>query len=87
MKLMGFSWLLDPLRWTPQAFSMRRRLLGLSLLAVLGGYALLIGATALLASQERREQHRATVAGVREVLLSRRPVQGTLDEISTPSPG
>ncbi|MEA5442385.1 HAMP domain-containing sensor histidine kinase [Cyanobium gracile] len=61
---------------------MRRRLLGLSLLAVLGGYALLIGATALLASQERRDQHRVTAASVRRVLLSRRPVPRTLDEIS-----
>jgi signal transduction histidine kinase len=61
---------------------MRRRLLGLSLLAVLGGYGLLIAATALLASQERRDQHRATAASVRQVLLSRRPVPGTLDEIS-----
>jgi len=61
---------------------MRRRLLGLSLLAVLGGYALLIGATALLASQERRDQHRATAASVRQVLLSRRPAPRRLDEIS-----
>ena len=36
---------------SPKPFSIRQRLLGLSLLAVLGGYALLIGATALLASQ------------------------------------
>jgi len=61
---------------------MRRRLLGLSLLAVLGGYALLIGATALLARQDRRDQHRATAASVRQVLLSRRPVPRTLNEIS-----
>ncbi len=61
---------------------MRRRLLGLSLLAVLGGYALLIGATALLASQERRNQHRVTAASVRQVLLGRRPVPQSLDAIS-----
>ncbi len=61
---------------------MRRRLLGLSLLAVLGGYALLIGATALLASQERRSQHRATAASVRQVLLARRPVPQSLAAIS-----
>lgn len=66
----------------PRSFSMRRRLLGLSLLAVLGGYALLIVATALLASQERRSQHRATAASVRQVLLSRRPIPQTLDAIS-----
>ena len=79
---MDFSWLLGPFRPASRAFSIRRRLLGLSLLAVLGGYALLICATALLARQERRDQHRATVASVRQVLLSRRPVPRTLDEIS-----
>ncbi len=72
------GWLQRP----PRAFSIRRRLLGLSLLAVLGGYALLIGATALLASQERRSQHRATAASVRQVLLSRRPRPQSLDAIS-----
>ncbi len=61
---------------------MRRRLLGLSLLAVLGGYALLIVATALLASQERRSQHRATAAKVSQVLFARRPVPQTLYAIS-----
>ncbi len=71
-----------PFRRPPKPFSMRRRLLGLSLLAVLGGYTLLIVATALLASQERRDQHRATVASVRQLLLSRRPLPTTLDEIS-----
>lgn len=82
MKLSAFSRKLGRLGSPPSGFSMRRRLLGLSLLAVLGGYALLIGATALLASQERRDQHRATAASVRQVLLSRRPVPRTLDEIS-----
>ncbi len=61
---------------------MRRRLLGLSLLAVLGGYALLIVATALLASQERRTHHLATAASVRQVLLSHRPRPQNLDNIS-----
>jgi signal transduction histidine kinase len=61
---------------------MRRSLLGLSLLAVLGGYALLIAATAMLASQERRDQHRATAATVRQVLLLRSPVPQNLDAIS-----
>ena len=82
MKLSVFS--RTPARPHPPdgAFSIRRRLLGLSLLAVLGGYALLIGATALLASQERRIQHRATAASVRQVLLGRRPVPQSLDAIS-----
>lgn len=71
-----------PFQRSPRAFSIRRRLLGLSLLAVLGGYALLIGATALLASKERRNQHRATAATVRQVLLARRPVTQSLDAIS-----
>ncbi len=82
MKLSVFSRGVGLPRPAAGAFSMRRRLLGLSLLAVLGGYALLIGATALLASQERRDQHRVTAASVRRVLLSRRPVPSTLDEIS-----
>ena len=82
MKLMDFSRLLGPFRRHSEAFSIRRRLLGLSLLAVLGGYALLIGATALLASQERGDQHLSTAASVRQVLLSRRPAPHTLDEIS-----
>lgn len=82
MKLMGFSRLPGPFRRPPKPFSMRRRLLGLSLLAVLGGYTLLIVATALLARQERRDQHRATAASVRQVLLSRRPAPTTLDQIS-----
>ncbi|MCT0207773.1 sensor histidine kinase KdpD [Synechococcus sp. CS-1332] len=74
---------MGPLRPASQAFSIRRRLLGLSLLAVLGGYALLIVATALLASQERRSQHRATAASVRRVLLARKPVPHTFEAIST----
>jgi hypothetical protein len=65
MELMAFSRLPGAFRRPSGAFSIRRRLLGLSLLAVLGGYALLIAATALLASQERRDQHRATAASVR----------------------
>ncbi len=82
MKLTVFSRTLDRSRPLAAGGSIRRRLLGLSLLAVLGGYALLIGATALLGSQERRDQHRATAASVRQVLLSRRPVPRTLDDIS-----
>jgi two-component system, OmpR family, sensor kinase len=82
MKRLAFSRVMGRLQRPQRAFSMRRRLLGLSLLAVLGGYALLIVATALLASQERRSQHRATAASVRQVLLSRRPIPQTLDAIS-----
>jgi two-component system, OmpR family, sensor kinase len=82
MKLTVFSRAPGPQRWPAGAFSIRRRLLGLSLLAVLGGYALLIGATALLASQERRNQHLATAASVRQLLLGRRPVPQSLDAIS-----
>ncbi|WP_254963753.1 MULTISPECIES: sensor histidine kinase KdpD [unclassified Cyanobium] len=82
MKLTGFSLVLGSFRWPSQAFSIRRRLLGLSLLAVLGGYALLIVATALLASQERRSQHRATAASVRRVLFERQPVPKSLEAIS-----
>ncbi len=67
----------------PQPFSIRRRLLGLSLLAVLGGYALLIVATALLASQERRSQHRANSASMRQVLFARHPPPKSLEAIST----
>ncbi|MCP9833839.1 HAMP domain-containing histidine kinase [Cyanobium sp. Aljojuca 7A6] len=74
--------MLGSFRWPSQAFSIRRRLLGLSLLAVLGGYALLIVATALLASQERRSQHRATAASVRRVLFERQPVPKSLEAIS-----
>ena len=79
---MAFSRFLSPFRRSSQATSIRRQLLGLSLLAVLGGYVLLIVATALLASQERLDQHRSTAATLRQVLLSRRPVPGTLDAIS-----
>lgn len=82
MKLLVFSWALGRSRPPAESFSIRRRLLGLSLLAVLGGYALLIVATALLASQERRNQHRATAASVRQVLLARSPVSQRLDAIS-----
>jgi two-component system, OmpR family, sensor kinase len=82
MKLTAFSRKLDWSRPPAGAFSIRRRLLGLSLLAVLGGYALLIGATALLASQERRNQHQATAASVRQLLLARRLVPQGLDAIS-----
>ena len=82
MKLSVFPWALGRSRLPAEAFSIRRRLLGLSLLAVLGGYALLIGATALLASQERRNEHRATAASVRQLLLGRRPVPQSLDAIS-----
>ena len=82
MKLTAFSRKLGWSRTPAGAFSIRRRLLGLSLLAVLGGYALLIGATALLASQDRRNQHRATAASVRQLLLGRRPVPQSLDAIS-----
>ena len=82
MKLMGFSRMSGPLRRPPRAFSIRRRLLGLSLLAVLGGYALLIGAIALLDSQQRRDQHRSTVASVLQVLLDRDPPPQNLDAVS-----
>lgn len=82
MKLMGFSRLPGPFRRHSEAFSIRRSLLGLSLLAVLGGYALLIGATALLASQQRRDQHLATATSARQVLLSSQPAPRTLDEVS-----
>ena len=82
MKLLEFSWVMESLRGRSEAFSIRRRLLGLSLLAVLGGYGLLIGATALLASKERRSQHRATATSARQVLLSQRPVPNSLDAIS-----
>lgn len=82
MQLLPFSRLAGLLRRPQPAFSIRRRLLGLSLLAVLGGYALLIVATALLASQERRNQHRVTAGSVRRVLLSRQPVPQSLDAIS-----
>jgi len=82
MKLSVFSRTPGPSRPPDGGVSIRRRLLGLSLLAVLGGYILLIGATALLASQERRNQHRATAASVRQVLLGRRPFPQSLDAIS-----
>ena len=82
MKLVAFSRLMGSFPRSPKPFSIRQRLLGLSLLAVLGGYALLIGATALLASQERRSQHRATADNMRQVLLSRQPVPQSLEAIS-----
>lgn len=82
MKLLAFSRALGRSRPFVGGFSIRRRLLGLSLLAVLGGYVLLIAATALLASQERRNQHRATAASVRQVLLARSPAPQRLDAIS-----
>lgn len=98
MSLSGFSRLGRPWRqqrlgrwlkrwpggWLPSArsFSIRRRLLGLSLLAVLGGYALLIGASALVAREERLAQHRVTAANVRLVLLARQPHPFSLDAIS-----
>lgn len=82
MKLPAFSRALGRSRPIVGGFSIRRRLLGLSLLAVLGGYGLLIVATALLASQERRNQHRATAASVRQVLLARSPLPQHLDAIS-----
>ncbi|MEA5417050.1 HAMP domain-containing sensor histidine kinase [Synechococcus sp. BA-132 BA5] len=82
MKLVAFSRLMGSFQRSPQPFSIRQRLLGLSLLAVLGGYALLIGATALLASQERRSQHRSTAASMRQVLLSRQPASQSLEAIS-----
>ena len=81
MKLLAFLSLLNPLPRPPQV-SIRRRLLGLSLLAVLGGYGLLIVATALLASQDRRNQHRATAASVQQLLLASRPLPTTPDAIS-----
>ncbi|AFY28564.1 histidine kinase,HAMP domain-containing protein,histidine kinase [Cyanobium gracile PCC 6307] len=46
------------------AFSIRRQLLSLSLLAVLGGYALPIVAISWLASQDRRTVHLATAESV-----------------------
>ena len=49
MELSGFPSMMAPPRRSGQALSIRKRLLVLSLLAVLGGYALLIVATALLA--------------------------------------
>ncbi|WP_216903366.1 sensor histidine kinase KdpD [Synechococcus sp. CCY 9618] len=80
--MLAFSRSLSPFRLPARVFSIRRRLLGLSLLAVLGGYALLIGATALLASQERLTQHRATAASMRQLLLGRRPLPQSLDAVS-----
>ena len=82
MELSGFLSKMNPLRRSDQVFSIRRRLLGLSLLAVLGGYGLLIVATALLASQERRNQHRATAASVRQLLLDTRPAPQNLEAVS-----
>ncbi|MCS5698638.1 HAMP domain-containing histidine kinase [Cyanobium sp. FGCU-52] len=49
--------------------SIRQRLLSSSLLAVLGGYALLLLAHSLFSSQERRVSHRALVAAVRQEVL------------------
>jgi two-component system OmpR family sensor kinase len=82
MNLSAFSLVQWPSVLHVQTFSIRRRLLGLSLLAVLGGYALLIVFTGLLASQERRASHRATVATVVQVLNARRLQTQSLESVS-----
>ncbi|MFN5163686.1 MAG: sensor histidine kinase [Cyanobacteriota bacterium] len=57
--------------------SIRRRLLNSSLLAVLGGYGLLLAANGWIASQERRTAHQALATNVRGVLQQRsRPGEG-----------
>lgn len=49
--------------------SIRQQLLSSSLLAVLGGYALLLGAHALFTAQERRQDHRLLTASVLQEIL------------------
>ena len=57
--------------------SIRRRLLSSSLLAVLGGYGLLLAANGWIASQERRSAHQAMAANVRGLPEQRaRPGEG-----------
>ncbi len=82
MNLPAFSTLRWPRLPAEPGFSIRRRLLGLSLLAVLGGYTLLIVSTGVLASQERRASHRATVASVAQELRARRLDTRSLDAVS-----
>jgi signal transduction histidine kinase len=82
---MNFSVISSPrLPWArpARAFSIRNRLLGLSLLAVLGGYALLIVTSAWLASQDRRAVHRSTAQSVREALTSAGRNPNGLDTLS-----
>jgi signal transduction histidine kinase len=70
MNLSAFLRVRRPFRRAPRAFSIRQRLLGLSLLAVLGGYALLIVTSVWIASQDRRTVHRATAESVRQALTA-----------------
>jgi signal transduction histidine kinase len=49
--------------------SIRQQLLSSSLLAVLGGYGLLLGAHALFAAQERRHDHRVLITSVQQEIL------------------
>jgi len=53
----------------PRFPSIRQRLLSSSLLAVLGGYALLLLAHSVFSSQERRSSHRALAVAVRQEVL------------------
>jgi len=53
----------------PPVPSIRQQLLSSSLLAVLGGYGLLLGAHALFAAQERRHDHRVLITSVQQEIL------------------
>ena len=82
MKLSVFSRLRGPWSRPSRAFSIRQSLLGLSLLAVLGGYALLIVTSAWLASQDRRAVHLATAASLKQALLANEPQPRSLGNLS-----
>jgi len=58
--------------------SIRQRLLSSSLLAVLGGYGLLLGAHGLFSSQERRSYHRVLAASVQQEVLPAAQAPGAL---------
>ncbi len=84
MKLSVFSRLRGPWSRPSRSFSIRQSLLGLSLLAVLGSYALLIVTSAWLASQDRRAVHLATATSVRKAMMEpTEPEPSSLDDLSS----